>query len=174
MKSNKGITLLSLVVYICVFLIVIAVVANISSFFYKDITTMDAETTSDYEYNKLNLYLLEETKKQGNRIVSIRNGNMDSVEFSSGIIFIRPEESNKIYLVEQGNDKKILLCDNVNNVNNEAIFTKKIENGRTILQVKFEVASLSSEGKTSFSTSYVLDYSNEYNETQENDEYIIK
>ena len=53
MKTNKGITMLSLVVYVAVFLVVIAVVANISSFFYKDITTMDAETTSDYEYNKL-------------------------------------------------------------------------------------------------------------------------
>ncbi len=171
MKTNKGITMLSLVVYVAVFLVVIAVVANISSFFYKDITTMDAETTSDYEYNKLNLYLLEETKKTGNEIVSV---NSDYVEFSSGNIF--KKQSNKIYFIEQSNDTKMLLCDNVE----ELKFEKATENGKNILKMNITLTSFDNRNSndtrktTSYNTNYVVNYSNEYNVTQDKNEYIVK
>ena len=166
MKSAKGVTLMSLMVYVAIFLVVIGVIANTSSFFYKNITIMDSESTSDYEYNKLNLYILEETKKKGNSIVSITE---NSVEFSSGDIFIKEKDSNKIYFIEQNLDTTIMLCDNVQ----ACKFETKNENGKEILKVSVTFTSENYEGKE-YSTTYVLDYSNEYVEVQQNDEYIAK
>lgn len=173
MKSEKGITLMSLMVYVAVFLVVIIVVANISNFFYKNITTMDAESTSDYEYNKLNLYILEETKKKGNSILTISETIDESIkkdahiEFASGNFFQYNSNTNQIYLVEQNKSTKIMLCENVQS----CVFNLTKENSKDILTVKVTFTSEDYKGRT-FETKYVLDYSNEYTEVQGNDEYI--
>ena len=162
MKNCKGITMMSLIVYVGVFLVVIGVIASISSFFYRNVTTIDSETTSDYEYNKLNLYLLEEVKKKGNSIVSVRNTDSDKyVEFSSGSKF--QFQSNKIYFIEKAKNTKIMLCDNVEYLK----FEKREENQKNILHMDLTLTSMEETKKDgegniipTYSTDYVMDYSN--------------
>jgi Tfp pilus assembly major pilin PilA len=63
LKSQKGITLMSLVIYIASFLIVAGIISGITIFFYKNTTLMDTEVYSAAEYNKLNMYLVKESEE---------------------------------------------------------------------------------------------------------------
>lgn len=156
MKNNKGITLMSLIVYIGVFLAVIGVIATISSFFYKNVAELDTNTTSDYEYNRLNLYLLEEVKKQNNGITRIIDEDeMKSVSFESGNTFLF--QSNKIYYIQEHENTKILLCDKVKYLK----FEKKVENAKDILHIEYIPGSVN-EIKKDEHNNIIPTYQNDY------------
>lgn len=71
MRSNKGITMMGLIIYITSFLVVTGVVAGLTSFFYGNSTLLTKELYSSADYNKLNLYLVKESEQQGNRVDEI-------------------------------------------------------------------------------------------------------
>ena len=53
MKNNKGITLTSLIIYIIGMLIVIATIATLTSFFYKNVNINEIEKVSTEQFAKL-------------------------------------------------------------------------------------------------------------------------
>lgn len=122
MKNNKGITLVSLVIYIALVFVVTAVVIRITTYFsgnIKDISNVNFET----EFNKLNLYLITEAKTTGNEILEIANGSQ--ITFSNGNKYTYNEENQTVYL----NDT-IKICEDVENCS----FEQKIaQNGKSIL-----------------------------------------
>jgi len=128
MKNNKGITLMSLVVYIAIILIVTATTMRITTYFRNNMEDV-ADVNFEKEFSKMNLYLLDESKKIGNQILEIKDGN--EITFSSGNKYFYNKEEKTIYL--NGNIK---LCENVDN----CIFEQKIaENGKSIIELKIEI-----------------------------------
>lgn len=73
MKSQKGVTMLSLILYVASFLAVTAVVAGITTFFYNNIEILDTKIGSNSQYNKINLYMLNECKKEGSSLFAWQN-----------------------------------------------------------------------------------------------------
>ena len=59
MKSNKGITMISLITYIIGLTIVIALVATLTSFFYENINIKDINSDTT-QYTKFSSVFLEE------------------------------------------------------------------------------------------------------------------
>ena len=74
-KSQKGITMISLILYVASFAAITLVVGGITTFFYSNIQVMDESIGSNSEYNKFNLYLLNECKKPGATIYAIQGTN---------------------------------------------------------------------------------------------------
>lgn len=74
MKSQKGVTLMSLIVYVVAFLIVIGIVGTITTFFYSNYSFLDKKSTVAAEYSKLNLIFAEENKAKGNYIFDFQSG----------------------------------------------------------------------------------------------------
>lgn len=64
-KSKKGITMMSLIIYVAALLIVSGIIAGITTFFYSNYNFLNGNVSVSSEYNKLNLCFLEETKKNG-------------------------------------------------------------------------------------------------------------
>ena len=60
MKSQKGITLISLTVYVIVMAIVVGVVAIISTFFYSNINDTNVDINPITEYTKFNSFFSDE------------------------------------------------------------------------------------------------------------------
>ena len=58
MKSEKGITLISVTIYVIVMLITVAVVSVVTSYFYNNIQQYTVKTDSINEYTKFNSYLV--------------------------------------------------------------------------------------------------------------------
>ena len=67
-KREKGVTLISLTIYVVVMVLVVTLIAVIRSFFYSNVINIDREAIELAELNKLNLYMIEETEKEENSI----------------------------------------------------------------------------------------------------------
>lgn len=68
MKSEKGISLMSLIIYVVAFVIVSGIIAGVTTFFYSNYTFLDDNVTVASEYNKLNLCFVQESEKLGNYV----------------------------------------------------------------------------------------------------------
>ena len=68
MKSEKGITLTSLVIYVIGITIIFAVVANLTIYFNKNSRTIEYTTNNSEQITRLNQYLINDTKKENAQI----------------------------------------------------------------------------------------------------------
>ena len=96
MKQEKGITLVSLIMYVAVMIIVLAVMSSVITNFYKNNQSLDARVEEILEFNKFNTYFLKEIKLYNNNIDSIKSEDGKTyILFSSGNSFLF--DMNKIY-----------------------------------------------------------------------------
>ena len=79
-KEEKGITLTSLVIYIIVFVIIIAIMANISNYFYSNIEGIKDSPKYVAEFNKISMFFIADVKRN-TEIVTISE---DSLQFADG------------------------------------------------------------------------------------------
>ncbi len=105
MKSNRGVTTTSLIIYVIAMTIVIGIIATINSFFYSNVMNLEDGSSNIAELTKFNMYFLEDTKKSNNDIVKLSN---NSITFSSGNTFTF--QDNAIYL------NNIRICEDVQNL----------------------------------------------------------
>ena len=68
MKSEKGITLTSLVIYVIGITIIFAVVANLTIYFNKNSRIIEYTTNNSAQITRLNQYLINDTKKENAQI----------------------------------------------------------------------------------------------------------
>lgn len=66
MKSNKGITLASLVIYVIAMSIVVATIATLTSYFYNNVDELNSDTHSAIAYTEFNTYFSKEINTKGN------------------------------------------------------------------------------------------------------------
>lgn len=102
MSSNKGITMMSLVIYIITMVLVVGIIATITSFFYTNVINLGDESKNVAEFTKFNMYFLEEIKNKDN---AVKNLKENSITFTSGNSFTF--QDNSIYY------NSIRICDNV-------------------------------------------------------------
>lgn len=130
MKKDKGVTLVSLVVYIVVMSIVIAVMSAIISNFYKNTTTVQGSIEEIIKFNKFNMYFLKEVKSNDNSIDSISE---NYILFSSGNSF--SILNNAIYY------NNIQICEEVDNIMFETTENELELEKRTIIKVALKIGT---------------------------------
>ena len=71
MKSNKGITLTSLIIYVIGLTIMVATIATLTTFFYKNIDAGDinTDTTQYTKFSSVFLYLIN---RKNNRVIDCK------------------------------------------------------------------------------------------------------
>lgn len=151
MKSEKGVTLISLLTYIAVLLTVMVIIGRITSFFNKGLENIDSDNLASTQISKLNYCLLKETKtvKEGDNIttqINYMKKENNGYQFPNiteatttdakgqAIKFL--ESGNIIsYVNEKIYYNKIKICDNIkefeisyNSTNNSIQVDMKIEN----------------------------------------------
>lgn len=149
MKSQKGVTMLALVIYVASFMMITGIVGAITTYFYNNMKLIDTNISTSSEYNKLNLYMAKYTKDEDYEIIKYDETDGKYITFEgpspadgslNKYTFVQPSGSDILYL----NQTK--LCSNVDE------FKVSIDSstGKDVLKVFFKV-----EG-TAFSTEYVL------------------
>ena len=78
LKGEKGITLTSLVIYIIVFVIIIAIMANISNYFYSNIGEIKDSPKYVAEFNKFSMFFIADVKRN-TEIVTISEDRDNSI-----------------------------------------------------------------------------------------------
>lgn len=122
------------------------------------------------EYDKFNMYFLEEVKKTGNDVIPspIEEPEEEAekkIIFTSGNTYEYNANTKAIYLVKSTGeiiDKKITIANNIDN----CIFETYNQEEKTIIKVTMEIAEKEKI------TEYVLGYGNKYMSYQDEADYI--
>lgn len=133
MKTDSGLTVTSIIVYITAMVIVIGTIASITSFFYTNVSNLDDNSNNMSEITKFHMYFLEETTKMNNSIMTL---NDTLVSFATGNTFIY--QNNSIYF------NNIKICDNISNLQ----FARKEVNDKTIIKVLITIGQDNEYTKT--------------------------
>ena len=83
MKSQKGVTLIALVIYVIVLTIVVSILAMISSFFFSNVNFVKDQANYAPEFNKFNMFFIQDVKNNKNVTVSGNN-----IKFEDGTEYI--------------------------------------------------------------------------------------
>ena len=102
MKSQKGVTLVSLTIYIILIFIALGILTVVRSNFQSGVKEINDEGIKISEINSFNMYFLQEVKKQGNKVLSINSEN-NEIRFSTGTTFKYDNTDKIIYLQEINN-----------------------------------------------------------------------
>lgn len=123
MKSNRGVTLTSLIIYIIGLSIVIGTLSIVSRYFYKNINKVALNQTAQEEYSKLLSYLTKDVNDEN--IILIQSGvnDLDCIifKFKDGTEHQYMYYDSVIYYisVDNANEKKIVLCSDVSEPSEE-------------------------------------------------------
>lgn len=138
MKSDKGVTLIALVIYIAVFTIVVSTMALLSSYFYNNMHLIKDDASYVVEYNKFNMFFIQDVKHNStativNNVIKFEDGTI--YEYKSNSIYRNDKEiaanvksatfNMKTYKVE--NTTKNLILVNLNIGEGEKEYQKEIE-----------------------------------------------
>ena len=127
MKSEKGITLASLVIYISILTIIVTIITTISSYFYKNVVKVHVSPSYVSEFNKFSMFFVTDVKRN----TKINTMSSTRLEFGDGTIY--KYENNAIYrndLKIAKNVKSFKFTETSYTVNT---VTKKIVNVNTVL-----------------------------------------
>lgn len=100
MKAERGITLIILSIYVIVFSIIIALLANLSSYIYKNLDNVSNSTIDLSEFNKFNMYFIEDVKTNKKALVqNLADNNREFIQiaFADGDIYAYTIGDDSIY-----------------------------------------------------------------------------
>lgn len=142
MKSEKGASLVAIIVYILAMTIVVGSVAMITRLFYQNVDVYERRADNATEFSKFNASFLEDTQTSGIKVREIQTENENYIEFENGTRYTHID--NSIYR------DKVKICSNVKSV---SYFIRR-EYGKTILQV---IISLGENGEYEKKLDYILE-----------------
>ena len=127
MKSEKGITIISLIIYVIVLSIVIGMVAIISGAFMDSVDEADMHTDPIEQYTTFNSYFSEEVNHPGLEVVQCED---DYILFSNGVQYSFISENRGIY------KNKVKICRNIDFCS----FSRELRKKRkTVIIVEFSI-----------------------------------
>jgi hypothetical protein len=118
MKSNKGMTLISLMVYIIALAIVIGVISMFTKYFYKNKNETIVSNKTTEQYTMFLTYLTDDINSENVKDLNVDADNIN-LYFTDGSVhqYAFDESGKKIYYVlydsKYVKQKQIVLCDNV-------------------------------------------------------------
>ncbi len=157
MKSQKGITLTSLIIYVLVVIVVTGILATIMANFQSNLKEINGKASREAEFDKFNVYFIKEVKILGNKVSTISEAKNEIV-FESGNKYTFRESDNSIYL----NDN-IKISENIQ----RCTFSNSLVDGKDIVTVVIKV--IDGEGRT---IEYVLNNATSNLEYEDESYYV--
>lgn len=151
MKEEHGVTLAILAIYIIVFSVVIALLASLSNYIYGNLDNISDSAIDLTEFNKFNMYFIEDVKTNKEAIVSTdrdeNNNLVYQVAFADGDIYSYNQGDDSIYKNNQKIASDILTFE-----------AEKLErNKKSYIKVYISVGTKDNASYTK-SVDYVLKY----------------
>lgn len=83
MKSERGVTLTSLMIYVVAFTVIVLAIGRITTYFYKNVNQIDSNTNAEEQYTKFSSYFTYEINIEGNEVeLCEKEGNIQYIVFS--------------------------------------------------------------------------------------------
>lgn len=112
LKSNKGITLTSLIIYIIGMTIIVGIVATLTTVLQNNVNEVEKNSQDIAQILNFNMYFLEDVKKENNKIVKIED-NLQQITFLTGNTYTFSGDA--IYY------NNVKICENIKNVKFELV-----------------------------------------------------
>ncbi len=96
MMKNKGITLVSMIGYIILSIMIIAILIAITTNFKRNFNELNVQSIHDVEFDKINLQILGEIKE--GKVVSQDETTKETLVFVNNNVYTYVKEENSIYL----------------------------------------------------------------------------
>ena len=140
MKSNKGVTLTSLIIYVIGMTIMVSIIATLTSFFYKNIDIGDINSNTT-QYTKFTSILSEEVNKKNNSVIDCQSltDGVSYIVFSSGNQYTFNQGSKSVYR------NNVKICDNIDTCD----FSYTYIDSKYKIKVSFETANIDMTGSNS-------------------------
>ena len=140
MKSNKGVTLTSLIIYVIGMTIMVSIIATLTSFFYKNIDIGDINSNTT-QYTKFTSILSEEVNKKNNSVIDCQSltDRVSYIVFSSGNQYTFNQESKSVYR------NNVKICDNIDICD----FSYTYIDSKYKIKVSFQTANIDMTGSNS-------------------------
>lgn len=122
MKNQKGVTLISLIIYIIVLTIIISILSLVSQSFFNNIKYITEKGKYVSEYNKFNMYFIKDVKNNKNILECTKS----RVILEDGTVYTYESEEQSIYR------NKVKICNNISACN----FTKTETNSKETGNIK--------------------------------------
>ena len=129
MKSQKGVTLISLTIYTITMAVVIGILATVTTFFYKNVRDVNVDIDPLTQFTTFNSYFTQEINQPNLKVVKcgITESNQKYILFSNEVQYTYVPENKGVYR------NNVKICNNIENCE----FTESIKNGKSIITVDF-------------------------------------
>lgn len=144
MKSEKGITLISVIIYVIVMLLVVTIASILTGYFYNNIDINNTEQNANVEFTKFNSFFTEEVNIRGNTILE-----SDTEGTSTGQKYIVFSTGNQYTYIK---NNKSIYKNNSKIASDIEEFNLKINNSDGKTTIEIELTS----GNISKTTTYAL------------------
>ena len=101
-KSEKGVTLISLIIYVLILVIVVSMLSAVSSVFFNNTEYLTNNAKYISEFNKFNMYFIEDVKKNKSAEVT-----SNQIKFEDGTVYTYVLNDRGIYR------NKVKICENI-------------------------------------------------------------
>ncbi len=139
MKSQKGITLISLTIYIIAMTIAIAVVSVISTYFYNNSHSLSDTINPITEYTKFNSFFTDEVNHNNIKILecktTYKNNNIAEGVESSYVVFDNGVQYTFLSANKGVYRNKVKITRNVE----QCTFEQKVVQGKDVINVKLKI-----------------------------------
>ena len=78
MKSERGVTITSVVIYVIALTITVLIIGRITTYFYKNLNSIDSDTKAHSEFMKFNSFFTEEVNIERNSVKEVSENNSNS------------------------------------------------------------------------------------------------
>ncbi len=136
MKTQRGITLISLTVYIIGMALVVGMISLMSTYFYTNMGSMTNTMDPVIEYTKFNSFFSEEVNHDNIKVLACQN---NYIVFDNAVQYTFIEENKGIYRNKVKIVKQVESC----------TFQTKIQNGKTVIDIHLKIGQ-DEEKKTSY------------------------
>ena len=140
MKSEKGVALTSIIIYIIIMLIVIAIMSTFTTFFYNNVDDIGKQSDPSKEITRFSSFFIDDINKSSSKVLECGT-NSDYIILSDGTQYTF--KNNSIY---RG---KVKICENINSLSFEYDNNDEEKN---VVYVKYKLT----DGTEEKSTKYTL------------------
>lgn len=142
MKNNRGVTLMSVMIYVIGMTIVLGVMATLISFFYNNVDVNSINDNSSTQYTKFSSVFVEEINQENNYIIDCKtfgenNDKISYIIFSSGNQYTFMKESGSVY------KNSVRICDNIEDCD----FSYSLVDSKYFVKVNFITEGLDLSGE---------------------------
>lgn len=128
MKSQKGVTLVSLTIYIIAMTLMVALVSLISNYFYSNTKSVSNTVDPLVEYTKISSILTQEINHSNIKVLECKE---DYIVFDNGIQYSFVKENKGIY------KNMVKIGRNIENCRFEHV----IKQGKDVINVKIKIGN---------------------------------